>query len=338
MRHRAKSAALARHFLATLLGCLAIASVAKADIARLLRQGARVADDIPIRRLDDVLQDARTARMGREVLEKHFPARHLDDVLERSRTLSRAFRELAGVDWGRHADDIVRLTPEAQEAALILSRGARTLGDSVPDIALRSRLLRHAGPETLVALGRYEDLADDLVRFDAALRAGRLPSPPGYRVLTLADFGSFFHSLGQRAHHFWTKYVRPHWGLWLGGAALAAVLLAPEEFLDAVGDLTAQGLEKVARFGGEALGKALAGIASGVVEGTGEAVKTVVEATGKSFSQTFFTSWTGVIALVVIVGAMFLIFPRVRRLVFAPLARARGTQNKPGRSSGELSG
>jgi len=86
------------------------------------------------------------------------------------------------------------------------------------------------------------------------------------------------------------------------------------------------------------LGKALAGIASGVVEGTGEAVKTVVEATGKSFSQTFFTSWTGVVALVIIVGAMLLIFPGGRRLIFAPVAWARGRQNNPGRSSGELSG
>jgi hypothetical protein len=304
---------------ATLSLCcwFATASSAVGDLARWARRAARIADDVPISRLDDVVKNPRTSRLGRELLEKQFPIKHLDDAVERSRLLSRAFRELAGVDVGRHLDDIARISPTAPEAALVITRGARHLGDTVPDIALRTRLLREGGAETLAAVGRYDDLAEDLVRFDAALRTQRLPSPPGVRALTLADFGSFFHTLGQRGHHFWTKYVRPHWPLWVGGAALAAVLLAPDEFLDGVGNLTAEGLEKVTRFGGELLGKTLGGAAAGVVKGVGEGVKTVVEGTAQSAYRTFFTSWSGLIALAVILLVIVALVPGLRKVLFS---------------------
>jgi hypothetical protein len=127
----------------------------------------------------------------------------------------------------------------------------------------------------------------------------------------LHDFGSFFHKQGQRGHSFWEKYVRPHWKLWVGTTALAAVLLAPDEYIDMAGNLTKEGLQKIGRLGGAVLAGALAG----AVEGSGEAAKEIVEETARSIKYTFFRSPSGIIAAALLVLVVILLVPATRRLL-----------------------
>lgn len=286
-------------------------AVQAANLRSLVRRAADVADDVPIRRLDDVIEETGKSRAGREVLEKLSGSRRLDDALEHSKAVRKALKEVLGSVDGSVLKEVEALPRASQEAALVMAHGGKQLKAVVPDMALRSRLIRDGGAETLSALGRFDDLGEDLVRFDSALKAGKLPSPPGTRAVELHDFGSFFHKQGQRGHSFWEKYVRPHWKLWVGTTALAAVLLAPDEYIDMAGNLTKEGLQKIGRLGGAVLAGALAG----AVEGSGEAAKEIVEETARSIKYTFFRSPSGIIAAALLVLVVILLVPATRRLL-----------------------
>lgn len=288
------------------------AGPAFADLGRVVRRIARVSDDVPIRNIDDVVAKSRIRRAARELLEE--TGTHADDVLARSKVARRALEEaLSSIESHslRHQllDEVAHLDLPTQEAALVLARGSRRLSDVVPDIAVRSRLLRNGGGEMVASLGRFEDLAEDAVKFDLAVGSGALRSPPGMRNLTSEDFGRFFLDQGKRAHRFWTDYVRPHWKLWLAGTALAAVMLAPDEFLDAVGNLTEEGIKKVGKLGGEVLASAI----TGTIHAAGEASKQIVRETTQEVSRTFFGDVWGILTLVLLVVVVVAAVPFARR-------------------------
>lgn len=292
-----------------LCGCLQSWALA-VDFSSLVKKAGKFSDDVELKQLDEFAQQPGTIKAGRDILEKS--GRRADDAIERARLLRKALSEtLDDVDPAllRQLDE---LDEASQQAALVLSRGARNLEDGIPDVALRGRFLQDGGGETLCTLGRYDDLMDDAIRFDTAVRAGNIKVPPGARSVTLKEFGNFFYEQGDRAHHFWVNYVRPHWKLWLGGSALTAVMLAPDEYLDPVGDLTREGVKKVAQFGGDVLGGALVGIVEGAGEGTTEAARKTSEA----FFRTFLTSVWGIVSLVVLATVGVLSVPWTRRRLF----------------------
>ncbi len=299
---------------------------ASADLGRLVRSIARVGDDVPIRRIDEVAASPGMRRMAREVSDDLLRrtegvgkaigkgTTHTDDVLARTRAVRKALEEtLSAVRAGPLREELLknlgRLDLAAQEAALVLARGSKRLADTVPDIAVRSRLLRNGGGEMVAAIGRFDDLAEDALRFDLAAVDGAIRSPPGMRKLASEDFGRFFLDQGGRAHRFWTAYVRPHWKLWLTGTALAAVMLAPDEFLDSAGNLTQAGIEKLIKLGGEGL----AGVLEGMVRGVGEATKHVVRRTTEEALKTFFSDAWGVLAFGLIACVVVFTVPLTRR-------------------------
>ena len=265
------------------------------NFGSLVRTLGRVADDVPLNKVDDVAEELAKSKAGREVLKK--AGVRIDDALERSRGLSRLLRETVGESNPAILKQLDALDEPAREAALVLARGARRIDEAIPDVALRSQFLREGGAETVAALGRHPDFVDDVLEFDVALRAGRLPSPAGMRAATLEDLGHFLHVGGDRARHFWSNSVRPHWKLWLGGSALTAVLITPDEYLDAVGDLTEAGLEKLGKFGGDLLAKAL----RGAVTGLGEGSKKVVQESAETVTRVFLTEVWGVVTLTLMV-------------------------------------
>lgn len=161
----------------------------------------------------------------------------------------------------------------------------------------------------LAALGRFDDLADDAKLFELAVAKGGLPSPPEMRKLAANDFGRFFLDQGKRAHRFWTDYVRPHWKYWLGGTALAAVMLAPDEFLDAAGKLTEQGFKKLGELGGEAL----VGVLRGAVKGGGKGIKDGIRKTVPEVVKTFFGDLWGILAFALLLLAVAIVVPFTRR-------------------------
>lgn len=280
------------------------------DFSSLVKKAGKVSDDVELKHLNEFAQQPATARAGRDILEKS--GRSADNAIERARLLREALSQtLSDVDPVvlRQLD---QLDEASQQAALVLVRGARNLEDGIPDVALRGRFLQNGGGETLCTLGRYDDLMDDAIRFDTAIRAGNIKAPPGARSVTLNEFGRFFHEQGDRAHHFWVNHVRPNWKLWLGGSTLTAVMLAPDEYLDELGNLTREGLKKVAQFGGGLLGDAL----SGIVEGTGEGTKEAARKTSEAFFRTFLTSVWGIVSLIVLATVGVLLVPRTRRMLF----------------------
>lgn len=294
-----------------------------ADLGRLVRGIARVSDDVPIRSLDDLPSSPRMRRAARELIEE--AGTHSDDVLSRTKAVRRALEQtLSSIESPslrrQFLEDISRLDLPSQEAALVLARGSKRLADVVPDIAIRSRLLRNGGGEMLASLGRFEDLADDALKFDVAVNKGILRSPREMRNLTSEDFGRFFLDQGKRGHHFWTKYVRPHWKLWLAGTALAAVMLAPDEFLDAAGNLTEQGIGKVGKLGGEVLAGALAG----TIHAAGEGAKQIVRETTQEFSRTFFADVWGILTFALLVVVVVVAVPFTRRYCIGILSRIFG--------------
>lgn len=295
-------------FIATItLGLCPQSTSLAIDFGTLVKKVGKVSDDLDLKHFDDFAQQPATVKAGRDVLERN--GRRAGDALERARLLRKALLETLGDVDPAVVRQVGGLDEASQQAALVLSRGARNLEESIPDVALRSKFLQDGGGETLCTLGHYDDLMDDAIRFDTAIRAGNVKSPSVARSITLKEFGQFFYDNGDRAHHFWVTYVRPHWKLWLGGSALAAVMLAPDDYLDEAGNLTRDGLKKVTQFGGTLLGDAIGGLVEGVGEGTKQALKE----SGEAFVKTFFTSIWGIASLVLLAAIAVLAVPWMRR-------------------------
>lgn len=283
-------------------------------ITRVVNEAAGIADDIPLRGVDDVTKSARREALVREIVESRS-GRKIAETADELRHMDALWRNLLGPKQVTLLDDIKKLSVPEQRLAYALASGGRRIKEVVPDVALRGRLIREGGSEMLLTVGRYPDLADDVLRFHTALRGGKLPAPPGARALTTADFGKFFETTGQRGYHFWNKYVRPHWKLWLGSSALAAIMLAPDEYLDALGDLTEEGIRRIAAFITETLLAAIRGAARGTVEGSGQGLKKMVESLAQSFYATFLTSWAGPVVLVCLLGLLIFTISSTKRLI-----------------------
>ena len=233
------------------------------DMAKTLRKIARVADDVPIAKLDDAATEMASGKFARELVEK--TGTRIDDVADRTRALRKLLKESADGLPPAVIKEIDELDGPAQEAMAVLARGSRNISAAIPDVAERSRLIAEGGADTLLVVGRYEDLAEDALRVSTAARLGKLPTPSG-GSLSLRDFDDFFISQGDRAKRFWDASVKPNWKLWTGTAALAMVLATPDEYLDEFGNLLHGAVEKIARVGGKVLGGALSSAAAVVEE------------------------------------------------------------------------
>jgi hypothetical protein len=244
---------------AMLVAAMAVAMICPAasaiDMGRALRKIARVADDVPISKLDDAATELASSRFARELVEK--TGARVDDVAARARVMKKLLAESADGLPPAVLREVDALEGPAQDAIAVLARGSKKISAAIPDVAERTALIREGGARTLLVIGRYEDLADDAVKFAAASRAKVLKTPGG-GYLTLGDFDDFFIKQGDRAKTFWDKSVRPNWKLWLGSTALATILATPDEYLDHAGNLLAGAIAKIGRVGGKAIEGALA--------------------------------------------------------------------------------
>jgi hypothetical protein len=291
------------------IGLIAPPPAGAANLAAIVRAAGRVADDLPVNRIDDVAEDLATSGAARRLVRKAGGA--ADDAAERGRAVRRLLREAVGDADPAVLRQIDALDEPAREAGLVLARGSRSVRQAIPDLAARGRFVRDGGAETVAALGLYDDLVDDAIRFDGAVRTGRLLAAPGTSRIALEDFGRFIRTAGDRGHYFWTAHVRPHWKLWMGSGALAAVMLAPDDYLDAAGDFTRTGLEKVGRLGGSLLAGALGGLVAGV----GSATKETIRETTAAVWSTFFRDAWGILTIsVLVVAGLLMIRPVWRKL------------------------
>lgn len=224
------------------------------DMGRTLRKIARVADDVPISKLDDAATEVASSRFARELVEK--AGARVDDVADRARAIRKLLADASDGLPPALLKEVDSLEGPAQETLAVLARGSKKIGAAIPDVAERSRLIKEGGAGTLLVVGRYEDLAEDALSFATDARLGKLPTPSNGN-LSLRDFDEFFIKQGDRAKNFWDKSVRPNWKLWLGTTALATVLATPDEYLDQAGELLHGAALKIARVGGKTLGGAL---------------------------------------------------------------------------------
>lgn len=311
-----------------LLGLLLAAEPASARglmgvVDDLVRGAARVADEIPTQKVDDLVAELSKSRKAREAVDAELRrAGHLDEAGKLRRGLTRAdavFDVLRKSGGGLDPSVLRRLEgmdAASRETALVLAKGGEHLTKAVPDLAVRSRLVREGGVETLAAVGSFgPDAAREAVRFSEALRGGKVVVRPGQRVVTLADFGNALNRSGERAWTFWKLYVQPNgkWKYWLVSGALAAYLVNPDFFHDAAGKLTEAGFRRLT----ELMGYETAAIVRGVGTGLGEATQQV----HRAMWETFFNPTTGryaLVGLLVLLGGAALLFRRVRFWVLTP--------------------
>ncbi|MCS6907719.1 MAG: hypothetical protein RML93_07550 [Anaerolineales bacterium] len=312
------------------IGCITIILLPGSAFARglssvidnIIRGAARVPDNIPIKKADDLVEEISKSRAAREAVDAELrrarrvpdgdlilsgPARS-DEVL---RLLRMTVKQL-DPEVLRH---IEKLDAASREAALILAKGGDELAKTIPDLGARARLLREGGAETVAAVGIFgPDAARSALRLDEAIRGGRLVVKEGTRAVTVADFGKVLTRMGDAAWKFWQQYVLPHWKIWLASGALAAYLVNPEYFQDLAGNLTEEGFRRLTEFAGEVAARAIRGVG----QGSGPAVEKV----NSAIWETYFNGIKGIYAAVgtavVAFCILLLLFPRLRIWLWRP--------------------
>jgi hypothetical protein len=288
----------------------------------LIRGTARVADEIPVKKVDELVAELGKSRAAREAVDTEIRkagrlaetgdalrgAARSDEVLRLLRT---ATSELDPSVFRR----IEQLDDASRDAALVLARGGDELTRAVPDLATRGRLVREGGAETVAAVGMFgSDAGRAALRLDEAIKGGTVVVRDGGRAVTIADFGVAMTRYGDASWRFWKEYIQPHWKLWAASGALAAYITNPEYFQDAAGQLTEAGFKHLTEFVGEVAAAAIRGVG----EGSGAAVEKVAKAT----RETYLNATNGVYAAIGTVAFLFcvsLLFRRVRRRLLWPL-------------------
>lgn len=313
-----------------------------------VRGTARVTNDIPVKKVDDLVAELSKSRAVRGAVDAEIRkagrivgtgdvargAARSDEVL---RLLRSATSELNP----NVIRPIEQLDESSRDVALVLARGGEDLIGTVPDLATRGRLLREGGPETVAAVGMFgPDAARAALKLDEALRGGSVIVKDGTRAITLADFGGAMTRSGEASWGFWKEYVQPHWKIWAASGALAAYLANPQYFQDAAGKLTEAGFEHLTKFAGAVAAAAIRGMG----QGSGSAAKKVSHAIG----DTFFIGQNGIYAVVgtlAFLGGVSLLFRRVRHWLLRPLRwlnqslriQTRPSLKSPGDSDGNRS-
>lgn len=288
----------------------------------LVRGTARVADEVPVKKVDELVADLGKSRAAREAVDTELrkAGRLTDtgDVLRGAARSDEVLRLLRTATSDLDPSVIRRLEQldgRSLDVALVLARGGDELSRTVPDLASRGRLIREGGPETVAAVGMFgPDAARAVLRLDEAIKGGSLIVKDGSRAVTVADFGNVMARYSDASWNFWKHYVQPHWKVWATSGAIAVYLTNPEYFQDVAGRLTDAGFRLLTEFVGEIAAAAIRGVG----KGSGDAVEQVAEAT----RETFFRSGNGVysiIGTIIFVAGVLVLFRRVRYWVFWPL-------------------
>jgi len=209
---------------------------------------------------------------------------------------------------------IAQLAPDQLDEIVVLGRGSRVVAEGVGDSVQTARLLREGGIDLAAAAGLYGDeVVDEAIRIDALLRSGKLASPQGFRKATLQDFGKMIVNGGKAGWKFYRDSIKPYWKEWLAGGALAAYLVAPDQFTDAVGNLSEEGSTILGQLGGAAL--------AGMLKGAAESEEEADEELKPVLAEHYFAGWKSVSAwfgLILLVGFAGLFFRRTRRILLKP--------------------
>ncbi len=288
----------------------------------LLRGTARVADDVPVKKVDEFVAELGKSRAAREAVD--IEIRKMGRLAETGDAIRGAARSDEVLRLLRTATSdldpsvirrIEQLDDASRDAALLLAKGGDELTRAVPDLATRGRLVREGGAETVAAVGMFgPDVGRAALRLDEAIKGGTVAVRNGGRVVTVADFGVAMTRYGDASWKFWKDYVQPHWKLWAASGALAAYLRNPEYFQDVTGRLTEAGFKHLTEFVGE--------VAAAAIRGVGDGSATALEKIAKATRETYFNASNGVYAAIGTIAFLIgvsLLFRRVRGWLLWPL-------------------
>ena len=301
--------------IAAILLCAGLAAQAPAQglrglVGDLARESAKIVDDLPVRSMDDIVEEAGRSRAIRESIEAEMRlGRELPQAARRSEAVLSLIRQSASIDPAI-LRRIGELDGPAQDVALAIARGGGEIATAIPDLAARTRMVTAGGPELLAAVGAQEAKAAKAVAFEAyrvqqAIEAGKISSTAG-RAVTVADFGRAVTRHGDATLRFWDSYVKPHWGKWLTGGAIAAYLADPDGFQDAAGNLTEEGFRSLTAIVGEVSAAAIRGAG----QGAGDATRSIWEA----IVETFFVGPNRIFSLVALLCFGMVMALRFRRV------------------------
>ncbi|MBQ6616689.1 MAG: hypothetical protein IJH67_09995 [Thermoguttaceae bacterium] len=262
-----------KRYLITLLAigivfCVCSSTFAQsAAFKKLIRSAGKVADDVPVKSMEKAVKPA-NKKMAQELLEK--TARTSDQSLPYAKRLVREIEQTLGSNID---PAVLKSLDEAGEAsvetALLLSKGAKGVANTVPDVARRAELLKTLDPDTFCIIGRYGDDITESAELFIKSADGRIikqaidPSlvknadkiQAAKRAVTMDDFNNFFRKTGEKGAEFWRTTIKPNWKLFAASGVLAAILIAPESYTDYVIEKTAGGVAKIVRLSGKAVGK-----------------------------------------------------------------------------------
>jgi len=287
----------------------------KADIySSLVRKVAGVSDNIPVKKMDD-FAEVINRKLLKSAVDEDLVKRFGDDVLASSGKRVRAIKTmlkqydlppsiLHSVD---NLDDI------GLEYATILAKGSRVYRTTIPDIMLRSKLLKKGGIDMVAETGLHgREFLQSAIRFDAALDAGNIINKTGKKI-TLVTFVDAMKKGGTASSVFFKEYIRPHWKIWAGSGLFAWYLVDPNSFQNSTGKMT----EKGTKFVTETVGTAIAGAITGVGDGAGHATKKIFDSIVDVFlkSENKFFAIIGTLILILLLS---LFIRRIRYYVFVP--------------------
>lgn len=299
----------------------ALAQRARGVLDDLVRGVARVPDDVPIKKVDELVAELSKSRTVRDAVDAELQgARRAAAAGEAARSVARSDEVLRLLRSATSDIDpsvirrIEQLDEASRDVALVLAKGGQELTRTLPDLSTRGRLLREGGAETVAAAGLFgPDAARAALRLDEALRGGNVLVKEGTRAVTVADFGAAMMRYGDASWSFWKRHIQPHWKVWAASGALAAYLANPEAFQNAVGEMTEAGFERLTELAGAATAAAIRGIG----RGSGKAVENLDQAV----RETFFTDekrWYAAIGSLIFLSGLMLAFRRVRYWLLRP--------------------
>jgi hypothetical protein len=286
----------------------------------LTRSTAKVADDIPIKHSDELLQRVGQSKAVRNMVDSDLAksGKRIDNMSETARRAARSAEVLTQLERGLSANpQLLRqldgLDEAGRETALVLVKGGQRLTTAVPDIAARSRLLRSGGADLAANAGLYgDDFVKDALRVQNALDAGALTVPASKRAVTLSDFSRTIGKMGQGGLDFFNKTIKPNWKVWTTSGLLAWWVLDPEGFQDTAGTITHEGAKRIAELAGEVVSSTV----SGTIEGSGQAVANIGSRTWSAFLE---QGTAGIIGILLALALASLGFRRVRYYAMAPV-------------------
>lgn len=235
-------------------------------LQQIVRKAGKVADDVPLRPMEETMSSPSTRKMAEELMQKPGKIKagvpYSRALIQEIKTTSSALADPKVLKALDTLDDA------GLEVVMLASRGAKNVEVAVKDIGRRAEFLRKVDGDTLCVLGRYDDLADEAINFQKALaNPSNIPSPVGMRRVTLDDFGKFFKKFGEKGHDFWMKTIKPHWKFWAATTAISVILFTPEEDLENAIDSVVQEVRKVTNLSDKVIKESL-GLGGEIAEKT----------------------------------------------------------------------